>query len=146
MRQVKLIIATTFTDTVWFNYGDDYSDITRVMVEDHSPWEEVDEMGFSELEQFVRDFNNNSWKNKAFAFLIQKEKQICAESAIKQIVEKREAVLKKAKEEERKRKELAEKKKAESKLKRLAKTKEQKLKLFEQLKEELKLDVIKFEE
>jgi hypothetical protein len=147
MRQVKLIIATTFTDTVWFNYGDDYSDITRVMVEDHSPWEEVDEMGFSELEQFVRDFNNNGRKtNDGFAFLIQKEKQISAQSAIKQIVEKREAALKKAKEEARKRKELEDKKKADAKLKRLAKTKEQKLKLFEQLKEELKLDVIKFEE
>lgn len=146
MKQVKLIIATAFADTIWFNYGDDYLDITRIMVEDHSPWEEVDETQFGDLEEFVRDFNRNLKANNGFAFLIEKEKQISAQSAIKQIVEKREAALKKAKEAERKRKELEEKKKAEAKLKRLAKTKEQKLKLFEQLKEELKLDVIKFEE
>ena len=39
---VKLIIATTNNSQIFFNYGDDYADITRILVEDHTPWEEVD--------------------------------------------------------------------------------------------------------
>ncbi len=135
MAQVKLIIATTNTDTVYFNYGDDYTDITRIFVEDHSPWEEVDDV--YELQNFVSDYNLNNKKNGSFAFLVIKEQQMSAQTAIKQIVEKRKAEHKKYQEEEKKRKELAEKKKEEAKLKKLAKTKEQKRKLLEQLKAEL---------
>ena len=64
MKQVKLIIANTETNTVYFNYGDDYSDITRVLVEDHSPWEEVEDDDLYELEEFVSNFNLPKNKNK----------------------------------------------------------------------------------
>jgi hypothetical protein len=131
--KVKLIIANTQSETVYFNYGDDCSDVTRVLVEDHSPWEEVDDL--HELELFVRDFNNI--KNKPnFAFLIVCDEQISAQSAIKVIRKKREDYIRKQKEAEEKRKELIEKKKQEAKLKKLAKTKEEKRKLFEKLKQE----------
>ena len=137
MKQEKLIIANTETDTVYFNYGDDYSDITRVFVEDHSPWEEVDDDGAYELEEFVRNFNLPDKKRKSFAFLVVKQEQITAQSAIDFIVKKREDDIKKSREEERKRKEEAERKKQEKEMKKVAKTKEQKILLLEQLKKEL---------
>ena len=88
MKQVKLIIASTFKDTVYFNYGDDYSDITRVLVEDHSPWEEVDNDEFYTLEEFVRNYNNKRG-NTSFAFIVEKAKQISSQSAIEQILKKK---------------------------------------------------------
>jgi hypothetical protein len=138
MKQVKLIIASTFKDAVYFNYGDDYSDITRVLVEDHSPWEEVDDMKFNALEEFVRNYNyNKKNKNKSFAFIIEKPKQIPAQQAIDEILRIRNERLemdriareKAEKERERKRRELE--------MKKLAKSKEDKRKLLEQLKKEL---------
>jgi hypothetical protein len=140
MPQVKLIIADRFYDTVYFNYGDDYSDITRILVEDHSPWEEVSDDDIYDLQTFVSDFNNLKKSSGQFAFLINKDKQISAQSAIKKIVKKREDELKKQKEAERLRKEKAEKAKQERQMKKLAKTKADKLKLFEALKKELKVD------
>lgn len=137
MQQVKLIIAKTQYDTIFFNYGDDYSDITRVLVEDHSPWEEVSDFDIHTLNDFVREYNYNCKSTKSFAFLVIKDQQISAQSAIKTIVDKQNAAIEKAKKEEQKRKEAAEKKKAEAKLKKLAKTNEQKRVLFEQLKKEL---------
>jgi hypothetical protein len=137
MKQVKLIIANTETDTVYFNYGDDYSDITRVLVEDHSPWEEVEDDDLYQLEDFVRNFNLPKNKNKSFAFLVVKQEQITAQSAIDFIVKKRQDERNKCLEAERKRKEEAERKKKENEMKKLAKTKEQKILLLEQLKKEL---------
>jgi len=133
--QVKLIIANTQTDTVYFNYGDDYSDITRIMIEDHSLWEEVEDI--YELQDFVEDYNRNNKKTGSFAFLIIKDEQITAQSAIESIRKKRKDIIEKAEAKEEKRKELAEKKKEEARLKKLAKTQEQKRLLFEQLKKEL---------
>jgi hypothetical protein len=138
MKQVKLIIAAAHSDTVYFNYGDDYSDITRILVEDHSPWEEVEDDQIFELQNFVSDFNvSKERKAGKFAFLIVREDQISPQSAIKSIVEKREKELKESREKERKRKEEAERKKQEKEMKKLAKTKEQKILLLEQLKKEL---------
>jgi hypothetical protein len=137
-KLVKLIIAKTKIQAVYFNYGDDSTDITRILVEDHSPWEEVDVSELQDLEQFVHDFNCYSENHRdGFAFLIVKEEQISAQRAIEHIKKKREKHLKKQIEAERKRKELAEKQRQERRLKKLAKTKEQKLKLLAQLKEEL---------
>ena len=139
MKQVKLIIANTQTDTVYFNYGDDYSDVTRIFVEDHSPWEEVENSDYYDLLDFVNEYNR--FKNKSqrcdFAFLIVKDQQISAQQAIAEIRKKRNEQLKKEKEEALKRKEAAEKAKHEREMEKLAKTKEQKLKLLEQLKQEL---------
>jgi hypothetical protein len=137
MKQVKLIIANTETNTVYFNYGDDYSDITRVLVEDHSPWEEVEDDDLYQLEEFVRNFNLPKNKKKSFAFLVVKQEQITAQSAIDFIVKKREDERNKYLEVERKRKEEAERKKEVREMKKLAKTKEQKILLLEQLKKEL---------
>lgn len=136
MKTVKLIIATTKKDTVYFNYGDDYSDLTRIFVEDHSHWEEVEDDDFYLLGDFVKDFNNSKRKGE-FAFLVEKEPKISAKSAIKSIIEKREAERKKFEEAERKRREEYENKKKEKELKKLAKTQEQKRLLLEQLKKEL---------
>lgn len=138
MKTVKLIIAKTENRTVYFNHGDDYSDIARVLVEDHSPWEEVDDDDLYLLQEFVKEFNWNSRKRKGeFAFLVEKEPKISAQSAIKSIIEKREAERKKFEEAERKRREEYENKKKEKELKKLAKTQEQKRLLLEQLKKEL---------
>ena len=135
--QVKLIIANTQSETVYFNYGDDYSDITRIIVEDHSPWEEIDKDELYTLEDFVMHYNRNNNKTNSFAFILKKEQQITAQSAIQCILKKKEEAIQKAKAEEKARKEAAEKKKAEAHLKKLAKTQEQKRLLFEQLKKEL---------
>lgn len=138
MKTVKLIIAKTENQTVYFNHGDDYSDITRVLVEDHSPWEEMDDDDLYLLQDFVKEFNFNSRKRKGeFAFLVEKESKISAQSAIKSIVEKRETERKRYEEEERKRKEEYERKKIEKEMKKEAKTKEQKRLLLEKLKKEL---------
>ena len=137
MKQVRLIIANTQIDTVYFNYGDDCDDITRVFVEDHSPWEEVNDDDIYTLHDFVRDYNMNNKGKKSFAFLIIKEEQISPQSAIKFIVDKQNAAIEKQKKEEEARRKAAEKKKQEAKLKRLAKTEADKRKLFEQLKQEL---------
>lgn len=134
--QVKLIIANTNTDTIYFNYGDDCNDITRVFVEDHSPWEEVDIDEYYILKEFVKDFNAKK-SRKQFALLINKDEQISAQSAIDTIIKKREKQRKEYEEAERKRKEEAERKKKEKELKKLAKTQEQKRLLLEQLKQEL---------
>jgi len=135
--KVKLIIARTKTETVYFNYGDDYSDVNRVLVEDHSPFEEVDYD--HDLLCFINDFNNdkNNKKEGRFAFLINMEDQVSPQSAIEHIVEKRKDELEKERERERKAAEEREKKKRERELKKLAKTKAEKLALLEQLKKEL---------
>ena len=136
MKQVKLIIASTFKDTVYFNYGDDYSDITRVLVEDHSPWEEVDNDEFYTLEEFVRNYNNKRG-NTSFAFLIEKPKQISAQSAIEQILKKKKEQAERDRKEMERIEKERERKKQEREMKKLAKTKEDKRKLLEKLKEEL---------
>lgn len=137
MKQVKLIIATSDTEAVYFNYGDDYSDITRIIVEDHSPWEEVDENGYCSLVDFVKDFNSTKKRNGSFAFLIEKEKQISAQEAIDFIVDKRDRELKAIRERQKREQEEREYQRQQRELKKLAKTKEQKQKLLEQLKKEL---------
>lgn len=139
MRQVKLIIANTQTDTVYFNYGDDYSDVTRIFVEDHSPWEEVEDKDFYELVHFVNEYNRyrKSVRRNDFAFLIVKDQQISAQQAITEIRAKRAEELEKQKEKQRKNKEAAEKAKRERELKKLAKTEAQKRQLLERLKQEL---------
>lgn len=137
MKQVKLIIATSDTETVYINYGDDYSDITRIMVEDHSPWEEVDDKGYRSLVDFVKDFNSTKKTNCSFAFLIEKEKQISAQEAIDFIVDKRDRELKAIRERQKRKLEEREYQRQQRELKKLAKTKEQKQKLLEQLKKEL---------
>jgi hypothetical protein len=76
-------------------------------------------------------------KKKSFAFLVVKQEQITAQSAIDFIVKKREDERNKYLEVERKRKEEAERKKEVREMKKLAKTKEQKILLLEQLKKEL---------
>ena len=76
MKQVKLIIANTETDTVYFNYGDDYSDITRVFVEDHSPWEEVDDDGAYELEDDIKKSREEERKRKEEAERKKQEKEM----------------------------------------------------------------------
>lgn len=119
MKQVKLIIANTQTDTVYFNYGDDYSDVTRIFVEDHSPWEEVEDEYFYDLVNFVNEYNRckKGERRNSFAFLVEKDQKISAQQVITEIRIKREEAIKKQKEEERKRKEAAEKAKRERELK-----------------------------
>lgn len=134
--RVKLIIANTDTDTIFFNYGDDYSDVTRIFVEDHSPWEEIDNNEYYLLCDFVTDFNSKK-NRKQFAFLVNKDEQISAQSAIDTIIKKRKKQQEEYEKAERKRKEEAERKKKEKELNKLAKTKEQKRLLLEQLKQEL---------
>jgi hypothetical protein len=74
-------------------------------VEDHSPWEEVEDDDLYELEEFVSNFNLPKNKNKSFAFLVVKQEQITAQSAIDFIVKKRQDERIKCLEAERKRKE-----------------------------------------
>lgn len=139
MKQVKLIIANTQSDTVFFNHGDDYSDVTRIFVEDHSQWEEVEDDDFYDLIDFVNDYNRykKGERRDSFAFLVEKDQRISAAAAIAEIRIKREKAIKKQKEEELKRKEAAEKAKRERELKKIAKTEAQKRQLLEQLKQEL---------
>ena len=135
MYQVKLIIANTQTDTVYFNHGDDYSDIVRIFVEDHSPWEEVDDL--YELQSFVKEYNRDNKKRRMdFAFLIINDQQISAQEAIATILAKKERLLKKEQNEARIRKEAMEKAAQERTIKKMEKTKAQKRKLLEQLKQE----------
>jgi hypothetical protein len=136
MKQIKLIIATSTNNTIYFNEGEDYSDITRIMVEDHSPWEEIDDDEYYSLIDFVKDFNSSKKRYNSFAFLIEKDKQISAQEAIKFVVDKRSKELEKIREQQRVEEERREQRKRERDLKKLAKTKEQKLQLLEQLKKE----------
>lgn len=137
MKQVKLIIANTQSNTIFFNYGDDYNDITRILIEDHSPWEEVDNDEVNDILDFVNQFNIDKNRGKSFAFLIIKDDQMSAKSAIKIIHKKREKEKARLEEENRKRYTEAQKRKEDIAAKKLAKTREQKLKLIEQLKKEL---------
>lgn len=137
--KVKLIVARTMNDTVFFNYGDDYSDITRVLVEDHSPFEEVDHQGLEDLKKFVEQYNLWARKdrNDHFMFLIESAHEISAQATIKAIRDKRGAEAKEYAAKQAKAKEIREKaaaaKKAEKELKTLA----QKKKQLEKLKQEL---------
>ena len=135
--KLKLIIARTETNTIFFNYGDDYSDVTRILVEDHSQFEEIEDR--DAMFEFVRDFNRDAInKNRGlFAFIIDTDDQISPQSSIDSILEKRRIEMEKSKERERKAAEVRENKKREREIKKLAKTKEAKLALLEQLKKEL---------
>lgn len=133
---IKLIIANTAT-RLHVDFNGDYDDITRIFVEDHSPWEYVTTAEKYDLFEFVRDYNNSKLtKNGSFAFLICKEEQMSAQQAIEVIKQKREKLIAEEKERERKYRAAVEKAKKEKALKRLAKTKEEKRKLLAQLKEE----------
>lgn len=133
---VKLIIANT-SKRLYVDLNGDYADITRIFVEDHSPWECVTTQEKYDLLDFVRDYNNSKLtKNGSFAFLICKEEQMSAQQAIEVIKQKREKRMAEEKEQERKYRAALEKAKKENAMKKLAKTKEQKRKLLAQLKEE----------
>lgn len=124
---------------MFFNYGDDYSDVTRIFVEDHSPWEEVEDEDFYDLVDFVNEYNRykKGERRNSFAFLVEKDQEISAQQAITEIRAKRAEELEKQKEKQRKNKEAAEKAKRERELKKLAKTEAQKRQLLERLKQEL---------
>lgn len=135
--KVKLIIANTFVDTVCFNYGDDYSDITRVIVEDHSPFEEIEGYELDSLKAFVCSYNLDKANKGKFAFVIEKGDEISAKSAIAEIKEKTEKMqaerIKKGAEARKKKEEKA----AADKAAKEYRTLEQKRKQLEKLKKEL---------
>jgi hypothetical protein len=135
--KVKLIIASTFIDSIPFNYCDEYQEITRVIVDDHSPWEEIDTEDFYVLKNFVEEYNRNKKNKGSFAFIIQPLRQIPAQQAIDEIVRIRNERLEMARIEREKSEKERERKRQEREMKKLAKTKEEKRKLLEKLKEEL---------
>lgn len=88
--RVKLLIANTSgsgADRFKSYYDEDGGDLNRIFVEDHSPWEEIEDGTLVDLEIFVEDFNRTE-KNK-FAFLIIEREQISAQSAIQSIIDKK---------------------------------------------------------
>jgi hypothetical protein len=137
--KVKLLIGNAGTDRVFFNYGDDYSDVARVFVEDRSDWEEIDPTELPPLNRFVQEFNCEKERKTdgKFAFLLEFDQQISVKSAIAVIVEKQRKAHADYLAQMEKLRQERERKALEAKQKKNAKTLEEKRALLEQLKKEL---------
>ena len=119
--KIKLIKVKTLTETVTWNYGDDYSDVRRHLVEDYSDFEEVDIPKFSEIEGWVGNYNLNTKKNGEYIIIVIDE-IITVKSVIDDIIQKSKVAEQKRLNDEKVRREKAEedkKNRAANKLKKL---------------------------
>lgn len=132
--KVKLILVKTFSETVSWNYGDDYSDVTRHVVRLDSEFEEINDVELIQIQSYIEKFNTDKENRKAGQYLILvNDQHISVRQTINEILEK---ANQEQKERELKEKEKLEKKKL-SDQERALKKKEALEKKLEKLKKEL---------
>lgn len=119
--EIKLVKVKTFTETVTWNYGDDYSDVTRHIVTDHSGFEEVDQYNLNRIQSWVEEYNR---KSKGEYFIIVDNKTISVEFVLNDIIKQENERIKQYEEQKRKdeeRRELEKQNRAAKKLEKLKK-------------------------
>lgn len=115
--KIKLVKVKTATETVFFNYGDDYNDVCRHLVESYSDFEEVDLFQFDKIKNWVQQYNIDSKKRGGNEYiLIATDEIITVKSVIADIIKKEDEMKERWRLEEEK----LQKKKEEEKAKRAA--------------------------
>jgi general stress protein CsbA len=123
--KIKLLKVKTNVSTITYNYGDDYSDITKHIVTNTTDFEEVTDNEYYKILTFVQQFNASveAKRNQEY-FLIALDTVISVKDTISNILqkEKEEQIKREDTERERQKKMMIEKeKRAKTKLERIQK-------------------------
>lgn len=135
--KAKLIKVHVGTHTVFFNYGDDQTDVNRHIVSETSPWEEVDDNKFMQLQAFVNQQNVycTTHLESYYYVLVTDDQPFTCSKAIEQMEREAAEITENYRQAELKRQKDALKKKEENATKRKEKLKRQLEKLTKELAE-----------
>jgi hypothetical protein len=101
--RIKLLHIKTNSNTISWNYGDDYADIIRHVVTDFSDFEECENLPY--VEKFVEEFNRDHIRKGEYYLIAMEHSPISVKDAIQSIIDKeRERERKRLIEEEKRRK------------------------------------------
>lgn len=131
--KVKLIKVNTYSEHISFNYGDDYTDIVRHIVNEESEWEDVSELELYDLEEFVRSCNSDKTL-EGYYILITEPQPTSVKLAINVMKEKARIAAIKREQEMEKRKEIEKQRREQQ----AAKQKERLIKKLEKLQAQIK--------
>lgn len=120
--KIKLVKVKTLSETIAFNYGDDYSDVTRHIVENYSDFEEVTIFDLDKIREWVRQYN---LQGKGEYILLVENEIITVKSVLDDIIRVENERMEKRKEQDRKDQERREQEKQNRAAKKLEKLKKQ---------------------
>ena len=136
--KVRLLQIITENNSINFGNDDDYcdySDLTKYLTSEVSPWEEVSDDDLYQLRMFLKDQNREYIKNGYFYILITEDQPTTCQMLIKEMIDKQDKLKK-----EYEARQAILKQKAEQTAKlRAAKKLENDLKRLEKLQKEIEL-------